>query len=274
VRPRECAKHKTLWRQPRLRTRGRRAHDAPVVGRQVAVGQPCDSLAVPLIVAGRHDDRIRQYVVHIGSTGGARVSKVAHLHGRGAMCEYPQARSLGQPHQIDGNVDAAGAQQAGYLPIAHPDRVDAPIEPCKHASFELTRSHLARHRAADLFIDTLPCNAHTTASDALWAGLPVLTCPGESFASRVAASLLTAIELRELIASTPEHYEQIAIRLATCPQVMSDIRERLSAKRLTAPLFDTPLYCRHLESAFTDIYEEYLADARPQHLFVESGSLE
>jgi protein O-GlcNAc transferase len=134
--------------------------------------------------------------------------------------------------------------------------------------------HLARHRAADLFIDTLPYNAHTTASDALWAGLPVLTCPGESFASRVAASLLTAIELPDLIASTPEHYEQIAIRLATNSEAMNDVRERLARRRLTAPLFDTPLYCRHLESAFTKIYERYLADVHPQHLHVDSGGLE
>jgi len=74
--------------------------------------------------------------------------------------------------------------------------------------------HLARHRAADLFLDTLPCNAHTTASDALWAGLPVLTCMGESFASRVAASLLNAIELPELITDTQQEYEALAIELA------------------------------------------------------------
>jgi predicted O-linked N-acetylglucosamine transferase (SPINDLY family) len=77
--------------------------------------------------------------------------------------------------------------------------------------------HLARHRAADLFLDTLPCNAHTTASDALWEGLPVLTCAGETFAGRVAASLLRAIRLPELVVRTPADYEALATELATHP---------------------------------------------------------
>jgi predicted O-linked N-acetylglucosamine transferase (SPINDLY family) len=130
--------------------------------------------------------------------------------------------------------------------------------------------HLARHRAADLFIDTLPCNAHTTASDALWAGLPVLTCVGEALAARVAASLLTAIGLPELIASTLGQYEELAVHLATHPEQMAEIRRRLSENRLVAPLFDTPLYTRHIEAAFTLIYERYQADLPPDYLFIGS----
>jgi predicted O-linked N-acetylglucosamine transferase (SPINDLY family) len=126
-------------------------------------------------------------------------------------------------------------------------------------------AHLARHAGADLFLDTLPCNAHTTASDALWAGLPVLTCPGGSFAARVAASLLQAIGLPELIAPTPQRYEEIAVALATDPEALAAVRSRLRAQRLSAPLFDTPRYCRHLEQAFADIDARRRAGLPPEH---------
>ncbi len=130
--------------------------------------------------------------------------------------------------------------------------------------------HLARHRAADLFIDTWPCNAHTTASDALWAGLPVLTHAGESFASRVAASLLTAIRLPELIASTPEDYEELAVQLATDAERLALIRKKLADNRLTAPLFDTRLYTRHLEAAYIQMHDRYRANLPAEHIVVES----
>jgi len=130
--------------------------------------------------------------------------------------------------------------------------------------------HLARHRAADLFIDTLPCNAHTTASDALWAGLPVLTCLGESFAGRVAASLLNAIELPELVTTTPEQYEALAVALGTDPPQLEEIRRKLERNRLTTPLFDTPRFTRHLEAAYMQMYERYQADLPPDHLHVSS----
>jgi predicted O-linked N-acetylglucosamine transferase (SPINDLY family) len=128
--------------------------------------------------------------------------------------------------------------------------------------------HLARHRAADLFIDTWPCNAHTTASDALWAGLPVLTCAGESFASRVAASLLTAIRLPELIASTPQHYEELAVSLATDPQRLAHVRQKLADNRLSTPLFDTHLYVKHIEAAYTKMYEHYQAGMPAGHIYL------
>lgn len=128
--------------------------------------------------------------------------------------------------------------------------------------------HLARHRRADLFLDTLPYNAHTTASDALWTNLPVLTCPGDSFASRVAASLLTALEMTELIASSREHYVQLAVELGTNPSRLSEIRKKLECHRLTRPLFDSRRYAANLEMAFTTINERYRAGLPPDHVHV------
>jgi protein O-GlcNAc transferase len=130
------------------------------------------------------------------------------------------------------------------------------------------QDHLARHRAADLFLDTLPYNAHTTASDALWAGLPVLTCIGETFAGRVAASLLNAIRLPELIATTSEIYEQMAVDLAMNPEKMAIIKRKLADNRLTTPLFDTELFTRHIEAAFTAMHERHRAALGPDHLTI------
>jgi predicted O-linked N-acetylglucosamine transferase (SPINDLY family) len=123
--------------------------------------------------------------------------------------------------------------------------------------------HLARHRLADLFLDTLPYNAHTTASDALWAGVPVLTEIGETFAGRVAASLLTAIGLPELITKSRAEYEALAVELATSPEKISAIKIKLASNRLTTPLFDTENYTRRLESAYQTMYERYQADLPP-----------
>ncbi len=128
--------------------------------------------------------------------------------------------------------------------------------------------HLARHRFADLFLDTLPYNAHTTASDALWAGLPVLTCVGEAFASRVAASLLNAINLAELITTTQAQYELLAVELATNPERLSQIKQKLASNRLTAPLFDTALFTQHIEDAYTQMVARYHAGLPPDHLYV------
>jgi len=124
--------------------------------------------------------------------------------------------------------------------------------------------HLARHRVADLFLDTLPYNAHTTASDALWAGLPVLTQIGNAFAGRVAASLLNAIGLPELITHSREEYEALAIE-ALNGEKLKAIKERLSRNRLTSPLFDTPLYTMHLEAAYEAMYQRYKAGLPPDH---------
>ncbi len=135
----------------------------------------------------------------------------------------------------------------------------------------LIADHLARHRAADLFIDTLPFNAHTTASDALWAGLPVLTCTGEAFASRVAASLLNAIGLPELITGTQEQYEALAVELATDADKLKAIRQKLQENRLSQPLFDTRRFTRNIENAYTQMVERYQADLAPEHIYVKES---
>lgn len=119
--------------------------------------------------------------------------------------------------------------------------------------------HLARHRAADLFIDTLPYNAHTTASDALWAGLPVLTLAGQAFAGRVAASLLTAVGLPELITHTPQDYEARAIELASQPETLAAVRAKLQRLRTNSPLFDGQRFTRDLETAYRIMFERQQA---------------
>ncbi len=124
--------------------------------------------------------------------------------------------------------------------------------------------HLARHRLADLFLDTLLYNAHTTASDALWMGLPVVTCAGQSFASRVAASLLSAIGMPELITHTLDDYEALALKLATTPALLRDIRLKLAENRLTTPLFDTRRFRRHIESAYRTMHTIHQAGESPR----------
>ena len=113
--------------------------------------------------------------------------------------------------------------------------------------------HLARHRLADLFLDTLPYNAHTTASDALWAGLPLVTCKGSTFAGRVAASLLSAIGLPELVTENPQDYEALALKLAREPQLLRSLREKLQKNRLTQPLFDSDRFRRNIEKLYCQI---------------------
>jgi predicted O-linked N-acetylglucosamine transferase (SPINDLY family) len=129
--------------------------------------------------------------------------------------------------------------------------------------------HLARLKVADLFIDTFPYNAHTTASDALWAGLPVLTCYGESFASRVAASLLSAIEVPELITTTHTDYVNTAIELATNPIKLKAIKDKLEKNKLTTALFDTPRFTKHIEAAYIQMYERYQADLPLNYIYIE-----
>lgn len=123
--------------------------------------------------------------------------------------------------------------------------------------------HLARQRLADLFLDTLPVNAHTTASDALWAGLPLVTCQGNAFAGRVAASLLHAVGLPELVALNLADYEALALRLATTPTLLADIRARLAQQRSTRPLFDNARFRSHLEDAYRTMHERHCQGLLP-----------
>ena len=110
--------------------------------------------------------------------------------------------------------------------------------------------HLARHQLADLFLDTLPYNAHTTCSDALWAGLPVVTCYGKAFPGRVAASLLKAIDLPELVTTQPGDYEALALELASNPALLKATREKLWRNRLTTPLYDSERFRKKIEAAY------------------------
>ena len=127
----------------------------------------------------------------------------------------------------------------------------------KHMSLD---EYLARYRVCDLFLDTYPYGAGTTASDALWAGLPVLTMAGQTFASRIAASLLNAIGLPELITSAQGDYEALAIELSKNPNKINALRQKLAENILSKPLFDTPLFTKNIEAAYSKIYERYQAD--------------
>jgi predicted O-linked N-acetylglucosamine transferase (SPINDLY family) len=117
--------------------------------------------------------------------------------------------------------------------------------------------HLARYRQADLFLDTLPYNAHSTACDALWAGLPVLTCAGSTFAGRVGASVLNAAGLGELVADSLENYEALALKLAQDRALLASLKGRLARDRETCPLFDTSRLARHIEAAYAAMWERY-----------------
>jgi predicted O-linked N-acetylglucosamine transferase (SPINDLY family) len=131
--------------------------------------------------------------------------------------------------------------------------------------------HLARHRLADLFLDTLPYNAHVTTCDALWAGLPVLTCAGNTFAGRVAGSLLRAIGLDELITTSLDEYEGLALHLAREPHLLGQLRARLAENRQTHPLFDTARFTRNLDAAYTRMWETWKAGRQPTTFAVSAA---
>jgi predicted O-linked N-acetylglucosamine transferase (SPINDLY family) len=127
--------------------------------------------------------------------------------------------------------------------------------------------YLARYKAADLFLDTSPYNAGTTASDALWVGLPVLTFTGQSFSARMGASLLNAIGLPELVASSQDQYEELAIELGRSKEKLLAIKEKLAANRLSMPLFDTLKFTRNLEAAYVKAYDRLQRGLSPDHIY-------
>jgi predicted O-linked N-acetylglucosamine transferase (SPINDLY family) len=135
---------------------------------------------------------------------------------------------------------------------------------------ELMVDHLARSSLADIFLDTHPYNAHTTAMDSLKAGVPVLTLIGQSFAGRVAASLLNAIGLPELITHNQEEYETKAIEFGLNPQTLANIKQRLASNRLITPLFNTSRFAKNLESAYLKMYELYQAGLKPKAFHIET----
>ena len=163
-----------------------------------------------------------------------------------------RAVALGAECSRQGQPSRRSQSNAGLTQIASFSRQDS------HRP-----EHLARHRLADLFLDTLPYNAHTTASDALWAGLPVLTCAGDTFAGRVAGSLLQAVGLPELITFSPDAYEAMGLRLARDPALLETLRHRLLGNRLTAPLFDSARYTRDYEATLTQMWETWANGHEP-----------
>jgi len=134
---------------------------------------------------------------------------------------------------------------------------------------KLLADHLARHRAADLFIDTVPYNGHATASDALWSGLPVLALIGKSFSSRVSASLLNVLGLSELITYTEKEYEDLAIELAKNPNKLKEIKNKLEKNKTNKPLFNTKLFTKNIETAYTKIYQKYLKNLPVENIEIK-----
>jgi predicted O-linked N-acetylglucosamine transferase (SPINDLY family) len=132
--------------------------------------------------------------------------------------------------------------------------------------------HLARLTLADLALDCAPYGSHTTASDALWAGVPQIAYLGSTFAARVSASLVTAIGLPELIVRSPEEYRNLAVRLANDRGALAQLRSRLAANRLTTPLFDSRRFVRHLEAGYEAMWQRCIAGLPPDHIDVpENG---
>ena len=131
--------------------------------------------------------------------------------------------------------------------------------------------HLARYRVADIFLDTLPYNAHLTACDALWAGIPVLTRSDKVFVSRIAASVLCAAGLPELVAEDRDHYERLAIDLARDPMRLATIKQKLAENRLSAPLFDSSSYTKYIEDAYTQMYLRYRDGQPPADIHVRQA---
>lgn len=125
------------------------------------------------------------------------------------------------------------------------------------APLQAAEEHLARLQCADLFLDTMPYNAHTTCSDALWMGLPVITCAGETFPSRVAGSLLTAMGVAELITYNLEDYYSLALSLALDREKRQGIRNKIISLRDTSALFDSERFTRNLETAYESMWAEY-----------------
>jgi protein O-GlcNAc transferase len=185
------------------------------------------------------------------------------------FCSFNQTRKLDRP-MFAGWMRILAATPGSVLWVlaGHPRArsnlqsaaASAGVDPARVVFAEVVSkpAHLARHRLADLFLDTHTCTAHTTASDALWAGLPVLTWPGDAFAGRVSASLLKAIGLPELIVDSLHDYEQTALALARDEARLRALRVRLEANRVTMPLFDTAGFTRHLERAFAEMHARCL----------------
>jgi protein O-GlcNAc transferase len=168
--------------------------------------------------------------------------------------------------KVEGSVLWLLAAHEDAQPNLHKEARARGIDPARlvFAAPLPLEDHLARHRLADLFLDTLPYNAHVTASDALWAGLPLLTCAGDSFSGRVAASLLGALELPELVTQNLQEYEATALQLAQEPERLRQLRNRLERNRSTHPLFDIDRFRRHIESAYIEMWTIWQSGEGPR----------
>ena len=172
-------------------------------------------------------------------------------------------------HEGDGAPRRRGALRDLVADIA-PLRTSRDFRLVFASRLPSSADHLARHRLADLFLDTLPYNAHSTAIDALWAGLPVVTCPGRAFAGRVGASILRAAGLSELIASNLDEYESLARKLANDPPLLESIRRKLVENRSTCALFDVERSCRHIEAAYATMRDIHRRDEPARSFRIEA----
>ena len=137
-------------------------------------------------------------------------------------------------------------------------------KPCEYSEY------LMRMTKADLFLDTFNYNAGAIANDALWCGLPIVTNQGRGYAARMASSLLSAIDLPELITTTEDDYEKLALDLATNPKRLKSIKAKLVVNKELTPVFDTERFTRNIETAYTQMYEKYFAGEKPGHLYVKA----
>ena len=217
-----------------------RAHRAIVV-RPVGISQHFESLAIVLLEQFRHQLRCRVLMKIPG--------QVAETNA------FPSGDRLMVKDNLRREAGKRGVE-AGRLMFA-------PVVS--------QAEHLGRHRHADLFLDTLPCNAHTTASDALWAGLPVLTCGGDTFAGRVAGSLLIATGLPELVTGSLEDYEGTALALARDPQRLRALRNRLENNRGASALFDLPKSTANIEAAYVRMWQTWSSGQEPAAFSIESA---
>ena len=129
--------------------------------------------------------------------------------------------------------------------------------------------HIARHKLADLFLDTFPYTAHTTGSDALRSGLPLITLKGETFASRVASSLLNAVDLSELVTESYQEYKELAIKISTNPKILNDLKKKLEMNILEKPLFNTKLFAKNIESAFSIMHDMYYKGMPKENIYIK-----
>jgi predicted O-linked N-acetylglucosamine transferase (SPINDLY family) len=178
-------------------------------------------------------------------------------------------------HAVEGSVLWLPGQSSTVAANLRHEAMAQGIAPQRliFARFEKkVEDHLARQRLADLFLDTFPYNAHSTAADALWAGLPLLTCRGNAFQARVAASLLETLGLPELVTSSLAEYEARAITLARDPQALPTLREKLARNRDAGPLFDTPRFTRDLEAVYARMWERQQSGQPPEGFSIPTGA--